>query len=80
MYLFRTISPADRGTKKHVYLPYQGTTSFWFYLVPFRLVSVFLNVGRAEISCGLLPTRFSTILLSNCIAVKKDDISSLVIS
>ena len=56
-------SPADRGTKKHVYLPYRGTISFWFYLVPLRLVSIFLNVGRVEISCGLLPTRFSAILL-----------------
>ena len=56
-------SPADRGTKKHVYLPYRGTISFWFYLVPLRLVSIFLNVGYVEISCGPLPTRFSTILL-----------------
>ena len=56
-------SPADRGTKKHVYLPYRGTIPFWFYLVPLRLVSIFLNVGRVEISYGLLPTRFSTILL-----------------
>ena len=56
-------SPADRGTKKHVCLPYRGATSFWFYLVPLRLVSTFLNVGRVEISCGLLQTRFSSILL-----------------
>ena len=59
----RYLTPADRGTKKHVYLPYRGTISFWFYLVPLRLVSIFLNVVRVEISCGLLPTRFSTILL-----------------
>ena len=58
-----TYSPADRGTKKHVYLPYRGILSFWFYLVPLRLLSIFLKVGRVEISCGLLPTRFSTILL-----------------
>ena len=56
-----TYSPAC--TKKHVYLPYRGTIPFWFYLVPLRLVSIFLNVGRVEISYGLLPTRFSTILL-----------------
>ena len=56
-------SPADRGTEKHVYLPYRGTIPFWFYLVPLRLVSIFLNVGRVEISCGLLSTRFSTMLL-----------------
>ena len=29
-----------------------------------RLVSVFLNVGNVEISRGLLPTRFKTVLLS----------------
>ena len=51
-------SPADRGTKKHVYLRYGGTISFCFYLVPLRLVSIFLNVGRVEISYGLLSTRF----------------------
>ena len=39
-----TNSPADRGTKKHVYLPYRGAIPFWFYLVPLRLVSIFLNV------------------------------------
>ena len=26
-------SPADRSTKKHVYLPYRGAIPFWFYLV-----------------------------------------------
>ena len=36
-------SPADRGTKKHVYLPYQRTISFWFYLVPLRLVRARLH-------------------------------------
>ena len=61
--LFACFSPTDRGTEKHVYLPYRGTIPFWFYLVPLRLVSIFLNVGRDEISCGLLPTRFSTMLL-----------------
>ena len=61
--IYTSISPADRGTEKHVYLPYRGTIPFWFYLVPLRLVSIFLNVSRVEISCGLLPTRFSTMLL-----------------
>ena len=60
--LFRN-SPADRVTKKHVYLPYRGAIPFWFYLVPLRLVSIFLNVVRVEISCGPLPTRFLPILL-----------------
>ena len=59
----KTNSPADRGTKKQVYLPYRGAIPFWFYLVPLRLVSIFLNIGHVKISCGLLPTRFSSILL-----------------
>ena len=56
-HVVRAISPADRGTKKHVYLPYRGAIPFWFHLVPLRLVSIFLNAGRVEISCRLLPTR-----------------------
>ena len=60
MYSF---SPAARGTKKLVYLPYRGAIPFWFYLVPLRLVSMFLNVGHVEISCGFLPTCFLSILL-----------------
>ena len=57
------ISQAYRGTKMHVYLPYQGTIPFWLYLVPLRLVSAFLHVRRVEISCRLFPTRFSLIFL-----------------
>mgnify|MGYP002804553307 CR=1 FL=1 len=44
-------------------LPYRGAIPFWFYLVYLRLVNIFLNVGRVEISCGLLPTRFLSMLL-----------------
>ena len=51
-------SPGDRGTKKHIYLLYRGAILFWVYLVPLRLVSIFLNVGHVDVSCGLLPTRF----------------------
>ena len=36
----RCNSPADRGTKKHVYLPYRWAIPFWFYLVPLRLVRI----------------------------------------
>ena len=32
-YQYDIHSPADRGTKKHVYLPYRGAIPFWFYLV-----------------------------------------------
>ena len=41
---------------RQIDLPYRGA-------IPLRLVSIFLNVGCVEISCGLLPTHFSTILL-----------------
>ena len=67
----RPYSPADRGTKKHVYLPYLEAIPFWFYLVPLRLVSIFLNVVRSEISCGILPTRFLPILLKTALLSKK---------
>ena len=51
-----TFSPADRG--RYTYHMYRGAISFWSYLVPLRLaVSIFLNVGRVEISCWLLTTR-----------------------
>ena len=74
-----TYSPADRGTKKHVYLPCRGAIPFLFYLVPLRLVSIFLNVGHFEIYCGFLPTRFLSILLQNCITVKKGSVSSSIL-
>ena len=68
-------SPADRGTKKHVYLPYRGAIPFWFYLIPLKLVSIFLNVVRTEICCGLLPNLFcryyyETVLLSKKVIFK----------
>ena len=44
-----------------IYLPYRGAIQFWFYLVPLRLVSIFLHVSyvsQVEISCRLLPNPF----------------------
>ena len=35
------VSPAARGTKKHVYLLYRKAIPFWFYLVPLGLVNVY---------------------------------------
>ena len=49
---------ALNGQKYIVYLPYRGAISFYVYIVPLGLISVFLYVGRVQISCGLLPTRF----------------------
>ena len=49
----------------------EGQFHFGFILFLLRLVSIFLNVSRVEISCGLLPTRFSTTL--------KGDISSSIL-
>ena len=45
-------------TKAHVYLPYRGAISFYVNIVALGLISIFLYVGRVQISCGLLPTRF----------------------
>ena len=70
-------SPADRGIKKHVYFSYRGAISFWFYLIPTRLVRIFLKVVRVEISC--CQHAFCRYYFKlNCITVKKGDISSLI--
>ena len=57
--LVNQISQEGRGTKVHVYLPYRGAISFYVYIVPSGLISIFLDVEYAKISCGLQPTRFS---------------------
>ena len=57
--LVNQISQEGRGTKAHVYLPYRGAISFYVYIVPSGLISIFLDVEYAKISCGLQPTRFS---------------------
>jgi hypothetical protein len=57
-------------------LPYRGTIQFCLHIVPsWRLVSTFLYVDRVKISCGLLPTRFSSNFVLNSITVKKREIS-----
>ena len=56
-------SQGAERTKVHVYLPYRGAISFYVYIVPLGLISIFLDVGRVQISCGLLPTRFCSISL-----------------
>ena len=35
-------------TKAHVYLPYRGAISFYVYIVPLGLISIFLYVGRVQ--------------------------------
>ena len=52
------ISQGGRGTKVHVYLPYRGAISFYVYIVPSGVISIFLDVECDNISCGLQPTRF----------------------
>ena len=44
--------------KVHVYLPCRGAISFYVYIVALGPINIFLYVGRVQISCGLLPTRF----------------------
>ena len=51
-------SQGAERTKVHVYLPYRGAISFYVYIVHLGLISILLYVGRVQISCGLLPTRF----------------------
>ena len=63
----------------HVYLPYQGAISFYVYIVPLGLISIFLYVGRVQISCGLLPTSFLFKFPYKTINVKKGKISNLFI-
>ena len=51
-------SQGGKGTNVHVYLPYGGAISFYVYIVPSGLISIFLDVECDKISCGLQPTRF----------------------
>jgi hypothetical protein len=54
-------------------LPYRGTIPFCLHIVPRRLISTFLYVGRVQISCGLLPTRFSSNFVLNSITCEISD-------
>ena len=60
----------------HVYLPYREAISFYVYIVPLGLISIFLYVGRVQISCGHLPTRFLFKFPYKTINVKKGKISN----
>ena len=51
-------SQGGKGTKVDVYLPYRGAISFYVYIVPSGLISIFQDVVCDKISCGLQPTRF----------------------
>jgi hypothetical protein len=48
---------------------------FCVHIVPWRRVSI-LHVGGVKISCGLLPTRFSSNFVLNSTTVKKCEISN----
>ena len=76
--MFLVISQGAERTKVHVYLPYRGAISFYVYVVPLSLISIFLYVGRVQISCGLLPTRFlfKFPYIAKTINVKKGKISN----
>ena len=52
------VSQGGKGTKVDVYLPYRGAISFYVYIVPSGLISIFQDVVCDKISCGLQPTRF----------------------
>ena len=72
----KAFSHGTGRTKVHVYLPYRGAISFYVYIVPLGLISIFLCVGRAQISCGLLPKRFLFKFPHKTINVKKGKISN----
>ena len=40
------------------HVPYRGAISFNVYIVALGLISTLPYVGRVQIFCGLLPTRF----------------------
>ena len=61
----------------HVYLPYRGAISFYVYIVPSGLISIFLDVECDKISCGFQPTRFFLNFLKDYIIDKKGEISDL---
>ena len=46
---------------------------------PFKVSEYISACWCVEISCGLLPTRFSLLLQQNCINVKKGNISSSIL-
>ena len=54
-------------------LPNCGTTQFGFHCESLGLVNTFFNVGHVKITCGLLPTRLSSVLLWNYTTVKKHE-------
>ena len=60
----------------HVYLLYREAISFYIYIVSLGLISIFLYVGRVQISCGRLPTRFLFKFPYKTINVKKGKISN----
>ena len=56
------------GTKVHNYI--EGQFCF-VYIVSSGLISIFLYIGRVQISCGLLPTRIFLKFSNNTTTVKK---------
>ena len=54
----RIIVREAKDAKVHVYLSYRGAISFYVYIVPSGLISIFLDVECDKISCGLQTIRF----------------------
>ena len=51
--------------------PHQETIPFWLYILPLDLISVFLCVGSAQITCRDLPTRFFFIFSIKIVSIFK---------
>ena len=55
----------------YMYTSVELTISFHVYFIVLGLISIFLHVGRVQISCGLLPTRIFLKIPCKTIAVKR---------
>ena len=57
-YVQKLVSQGGRDTKVHVCLPYPGAISFYVYIVPSGLISIFLDVECDKISSNILNQPF----------------------
>ena len=65
-----TPSQGGEGTKVHVFLSCQGAISFYAYIVPSGLISIYLGVECDKISCGLKPADFFWIFYTTTLTKK----------
>ena len=54
-----TVVVRGKGTKVHVYLPYQEAISFYVYIVPSGLISIFLDLNAIKFPVASIQHVFS---------------------